>query len=132
MPAVKRRVLNPLVLVSFVMCVASTTLGIRSYWYEERWLSSETASVVSSGGTIALIFRQKTHSPGMLALHPYEFVIPYALIALLAAFVPAGLIINRFRKRRSGRDVTCPQCGYDLRATPERCPECGLLIKPTA
>jgi hypothetical protein len=65
----------------------------------------------------------------------YEIVeMPLAPAALLTALLPTvwcGLVIRRllleWRRRYTGR---CARCGYDMRATPNRCPECGT-IAPT-
>jgi hypothetical protein len=60
-------------------------------------------------------------------------VIPAWSVALVTALVPP-LWLLRHRKRRADdrrRRNLCVRCGYDLRASPERCPECGTPIKPT-
>jgi hypothetical protein len=60
---------------------------------------------------------------------PYTAVaVPHWLVALVLAIPPAlGLMLyRRFRQRRRALAAgLCPRCGYDLRATPQQCPECG-------
>jgi hypothetical protein len=49
--------------------------------------------------------------------------------SLLVSVILLALCVTVFlRQRRRERDPNrCRNCGYDLRATPERCPECGLV-----
>ena len=64
-------------------------------------------------------------------------VVPCWFAFALAALLPAReLMLFRARRRRArqtGRGH-CMRCGYDLRATPDRCPECGTPVHapPTA
>jgi predicted amidophosphoribosyltransferase len=46
-------------------------------------------------------------------------------VALLFALLPAFQLRAILRSHRRHRQGLCSVCGYDLRATPDRCPECG-------
>lgn len=51
-------------------------------------------------------------------------------IVLLTGMPAMILLARRMRKLRV-RPGRCRVCGYDLRASPERCPECGKLVIQT-
>jgi len=55
-----------------------------------------------------------------------EIRIPYWLPLVGFGIAPVAAIAKRFRRKPADDATLCCACGYDLRATPSRCPECGI------
>ena len=78
------------------------------------------------GSVLGVYFAMNSDSPhgqGEIRLQ-----LPYCMVLLAALVLPAAWIVA-VRRRRT-RDLAarnCTNCGYDLRATPNRCPECGMV-----
>jgi hypothetical protein len=60
-----------------------------------------------------------------------NLIISYWTLLVASAVLTCVTGLPTFRRLRRGRRVArnlCATCGYDLRASPERCPECGTPI----
>jgi hypothetical protein len=69
---------------------------------------------------------------GFWYVHPgpanFLLRLPHALLALVFGALPAVFLIRHGRRRTRAARLAidrCSSCGYDLRATSYRCPECG-------
>lgn len=61
--------------------------------------------------------------------------LPYPLAVIAAGWLPVRHAATWWEERRRARRQAsgrCVACGYDIRATPQRCPECGLDAKNSA
>ena len=61
-----------------------------------------------------------------------RLMIPCSYLTVLLALAPAAWLASWRKRRRTRRRLqagSCVRCGYDLRATPGRCPECGTAVQ---
>jgi hypothetical protein len=54
--------------------------------------------------------------------------VPYWCPTMLVATGPVASLIRWRRKRSRRARGLCVRCGYDLRFTPDQCPECGTMV----
>jgi hypothetical protein len=98
------------------------------------------ASHVYPRVTSITVIAQSTYDNGNKTVEEWWFSgrrvwVPYWVIfgmtaALPLYRLPAALAWRR--RRRRSRLKLCLTCGYDLRATPDRCPECGTAVPAKA
>jgi hypothetical protein len=137
----RRILMGVLTAASLLLFIAAIRLWVRSYDVRDDLLTSESASrrihLVSTRGWLALDYWDYLPATGGHDLHDEEYpVVPYAFAAMSFAVLPCVWMVQNRRRRfvRSGGPYvqTCRACGYDLRATPGRCPECGLVAAELA
>ena len=96
-----------------------------------RWSVEPTVITSRQAGPFGFRYsRSSDRTHGIDHQRWWRIECPHWAAAAPAAVLPLMSIagaIARYRRRRPAAGGRCASCGYDLRATPERCPECGAL-----
>jgi hypothetical protein len=154
--SLRRRLFASVSVLSLILCLATVGLWVRSYRLHEVWgRASQTGPatfLVTGRGTLELYLSaigsqpagwyhlsRSVFAPARPLFQASRFTnvdarttwyirFPVWLPALLFALAPAWWVVGPWRRRSKRRKLgLCLNCGYDLRASPDRCPECGSL-----
>jgi len=153
---VTRRLLNLLTALSLLLCVAACVLWVRSYLRPESatwpypngprvfgqttFQSLRGALHVSRFTMVGAAAHSGGGSPklglvewrGAGRIDTWNAVLPYWPVALSLSLLPAVRLLLWIWEVVTRDPTRCRVCGYDLRATPDRCPECGMPVSPAA
>ena len=58
----------------------------------------------------------------------HELYLPWWAVTIALLLLPSTFAYLALRDQRRLNQGLCRKCGYDLRASPDRCPECGTKI----
>jgi hypothetical protein len=132
----RRRLFMLAAILSAALLVAVCAMWVRSYWREEtiflRKGTPDGLAIYSARGYVMTIpgrYDRATRQFYVKRTATVHFAHVYPIAAAAAAVLPLAWVISSSRRRRRDRLARglCPRCGYDLRATPEQCPECGAV-----
>jgi hypothetical protein len=111
----------------------STPIGFQPFWGIEAELVDNRGNNMSPVISRFAGFEYRRH----FCIEPYtsgdvrERIWAAPLAAFVTLFTVGPLLRLRSHVRHRRRSLMLPshclQCGYDLRATPDRCPECGVV-----
>jgi hypothetical protein len=144
-----RKLLHTATILSLLLAAAAVTLWVGTFherkdwdWYYRTNAMVHERYLTASHGDFLLTFRDMTpgapctgcsmelHVAGM-GIERFDYGAGHHWSLYVHAIVPCivfgAIFVARLLLARRLPGVTgrCESCGYDLRATPDRCPECG-------